>query len=81
MTAHDPASFADPYLAYDRRIFGEFALDLTGVALLRLGRFAEASAAFERAAASAPERDRIRYRAKAAAAAAKAANAVEPRRT
>jgi tetratricopeptide (TPR) repeat protein len=81
LTTHDPASFADPYLAYDRRIFGEFALDLTGVALLRLGRFAEAGAAFERAAASAPERDRIRYRAKAAAAAAKAANAVETQRT
>ena len=68
LTAHDPTSFADPYLAYDRRIFGEFALDLTGVALLRLGRFAEASAAFESAAAAAPERDRMRYRAKAAAA-------------
>ncbi len=81
LTTHDPASFSDSYLAYDRRIFGEFALDLTGVALLRLGRFAEASAAFERAAASAPERDHIRYRAKAAAAAAKVASTVESQRT
>jgi glycosyltransferase involved in cell wall biosynthesis len=81
LTAHDALSFADPYLAYDRRIFGEFAHDLNGVALLRLGQFAEASAAFESAAAAAPERDRIRYRAKAAAAAAKAARAIEAQET
>jgi glycosyltransferase involved in cell wall biosynthesis len=81
LTAHDALSFADPYLAYDRRIFGEFAHDLTGVALLRLGRFAEASAAFQTAAASAPQQDRIRYRAKAAAAAAKAARRIEAEET
>jgi tetratricopeptide (TPR) repeat protein len=73
LTTHNPASVADPYLAYHRGIFGELAHDLTGVALLRLGRFAEASAAFEKAAAPARERDRLRYRAKAAAAAAMAA--------
>lgn len=77
LTAHDPRSFADPYLAYDRRIFGEFALDLTGVAWLRLGRYAEARDAFERAAAAAPEADRLQYRVKAAAAAAKLSRAAE----
>jgi len=79
LAAHDPGSFADPILAYDQRIFGEFALDLTGVALLRLGRFAEAADAFDQAAAAAPEQDRMRYRVKAAAAAARAAGAAQPR--
>ena len=68
LTQHGPFSFFDPYLAYDQRIFGEFALDLTGVALLRLDRYAEARDAFERAAAAATERDRLQYRVKAVAA-------------
>ena len=71
LTARNSDSFADPHMAFDRRIFGEFAFDLAGVALLRLGRFAEASAAIANAAAAAPERDQIRYRAKAAVAARK----------
>jgi tetratricopeptide (TPR) repeat protein len=76
LTAHDAASFEDKHLAYDRRIFGEHALDLIGVASLRLGRFAEAKAAFESAAAAASEADQLRYRVKAAAAAAMAGRSV-----
>jgi tetratricopeptide (TPR) repeat protein len=72
LTVHDAASFEDKHIAYDRRIFSELAFDLVGVASLRLGRFAEAKAAFESAAASACGQDQLRYRAKAAAAAAKA---------
>jgi tetratricopeptide (TPR) repeat protein len=52
-------------ISYDQRIFGEFAEDQRGVALMRLGRFAEAAKAFEAAAAAAPENPG--YRAKAAA--------------
>ena len=58
--------------SYDRRIFGEFAHDLRGIALLRLERFAEAAEAFERAAAAAAP-DNLAYRAKAAAARGRAA--------
>jgi tetratricopeptide (TPR) repeat protein len=72
LTAHDATSFEDKHIAYDRRIFSELAFDLVGVASLRLGRFAEAKAAFESAAASTSGQDQLRYRAKAAAAAAKA---------
>ncbi|MDF3060734.1 MAG: glycosyltransferase [Microvirga sp.] len=60
--------------SYDRRIFGEFAHDLRGIALLRLERFAEAAEAFERAAAAAAAApDNLAYRAKAAAARGRAA--------
>lgn len=65
LAAEDPDSFHDRFVAYDRRIFGEFAHDLRGVALLRLGRFAEAAEAFEKAAAAAP--GNLAYRVKAAA--------------
>jgi tetratricopeptide (TPR) repeat protein len=69
------ASFSDSYIAYDRRIFGEFALDLAGVALFRLGRYAEAKAAFERAADAASDQDRRQYRMKASATNVKLARA------
>ncbi|HVL72134.1 MAG TPA: glycosyltransferase [Beijerinckiaceae bacterium] len=52
-------------MSYDRRIFGEFAQDQRGVALMRLGRFAEAAEAFAAASAAAPEN--LSYRAKAVA--------------
>lgn len=63
---HHPDRFFDPELAYDRRIFGEFAESLTGLACFRAGRFAEAAEAYERAAAFAE--DNTAYRARAAVA-------------
>ncbi len=67
LTAQDKDEFFDPLLSYDRRIFGEFAHDLAGIALMRLGRMAMAATAFAAAAEEAPEP--LAYRAKAAAAA------------
>ncbi|HEX2726829.1 MAG TPA: hypothetical protein VHN20_13505, partial [Beijerinckiaceae bacterium] len=65
LVAIDPEAIR-PYCAgHDVRIFGEFAHDLRGMALVRLERFAEAAAAFEAAAAAAPHE--LSYRAKAAA--------------
>ncbi|MDR3471338.1 MAG: glycosyltransferase [Devosia sp.] len=65
LAAIDSASYADPVLAFDRRIFDVYAPDLRGVALLRLGRREAAAEAFARAAAAAPED--MSYRVKAAA--------------
>ncbi len=56
--AHEPA--------YDERIFGELAHEGRGACLFRLGRYAEATAAFESAAALDPEN--LAYRSKAVAA-------------
>jgi glycosyltransferase involved in cell wall biosynthesis len=64
---------SDTRMSYDERIFGEFAQDLRGQALLRLERFAEAAAAFEAAAAANP--GNLAYRAKAAAMRGQAARA------
>lgn len=61
----DPSEVADPEIAYDERIFGAHAHELAAVALLRLGRKAEAAAAFRLAAAAEP--DDASYRLKAAA--------------
>ena len=38
----DPEAFMDPDMAYNLRIFGEWAYDLIGLAEFRLGRFSEA---------------------------------------
>jgi tetratricopeptide (TPR) repeat protein len=65
LAAIDVDTFVDPLLSYDRRIFSEYAPDMMGVALLRMGRRAEAADAFERAAKAAP--DNLAYRAKATA--------------
>ena len=65
LAAIDPTTFVDPILSYDRRIFTEYAPDMMGVALLRMGRRADAADAFERAARAAP--DNLAYRAKAVA--------------
>lgn len=65
LTAENAATFCDPALSYDRRIFGSFAHDLTGVALLRLGRRTEAAAAFSRAAAAEPGNPAYRIKAMA----------------
>jgi glycosyltransferase involved in cell wall biosynthesis len=75
LTREYSASFSDTYVAYDCRIFGEFAMDLTGVALFRLGRYAEAKAAFERAGDAASDQDRRQYRMKASAMSMKLARA------
>ena len=65
LVAEDAATFCDPELSYDRRIFGSFAHDLTGVALLRMGRRAEAAAAFARAATAEPGNPSYRIKAMA----------------
>jgi glycosyltransferase involved in cell wall biosynthesis len=56
----------DPAMAFDLRIFGEFAEELRGWACFRLGRFAESAAAYARAAELTD--DNLAYRAKAAVA-------------
>jgi glycosyltransferase involved in cell wall biosynthesis len=73
LAAEDPSTLHDRYTAYDVRIFGEFAQDLRGVALLRLARYDEAAEAFEKAAVAAPEN--LAYRTKAAAMRGRAARA------
>lgn len=65
LIAQDAESFCDELLAHDQRIFGCYAHDLTGLALLRMGDRAGAAAAFARAAAAAP--DVLEYRVKALA--------------
>ncbi len=65
LAATDSASYSDPRLAHDRRIFDLHAHDLKGVALLRLGRRGEAAESFRRAALAAP--DDMSYRIKAQA--------------
>lgn len=67
LLAIDADAFMDPLMAYDKRIFGEWVWDLRGAALLRLGRRAEAAAAFRRAGELAS--DGLPYRVKAIAAA------------
>jgi glycosyltransferase involved in cell wall biosynthesis len=62
----DTDALSDGLLAFDQRIFEEFANDLAGVAAFRLGLFAEASRHFLSAAAAAP--DNVSYRIKARAA-------------
>ncbi|MGB3417849.1 MAG: glycosyltransferase family 2 protein [Mesorhizobium sp.] len=66
LAAIDADSFIDPLMAYDKRIFGEWALDLKGAALLRLGRRAEAADAFRRAGELAPDDPAYRFKAIAA---------------
>jgi glycosyltransferase involved in cell wall biosynthesis len=64
----DSPSYVDPLVSYDCRIFGAFAHDLAGIALLRLGRRDAAAAAFGLAAEAEPGDPS--YRVKAAALAA-----------
>lgn len=65
LVAQDAESLCDDLLAHDQRIFGCYAHDLMGLALLRMGNRAGAAAAFARAAAAAP--DVLEYRVKALA--------------
>jgi hypothetical protein len=74
LLASDPEAICPYGAVYDVRIFGEFAHDLRGIALLRLERFDEAAAAFEAAAAAAPHD--LSYRAKAAAMRGQAARTI-----
>jgi hypothetical protein len=74
LAAIDAAAFCDRLIAYDRRIFSVWPHALAGAANFRLGRFAEASAAFLRAAGApdaAPD-ERQEYTVKAELAAARA---------
>jgi glycosyltransferase involved in cell wall biosynthesis len=73
LVAGQPKGTPTAGISYDMRIFGEFAQDQRGVALLRLGRFADAAMAFEAAAAVAPENPA--YHAKAVAMRGRAARA------
>ncbi|MDO9306682.1 MAG: hypothetical protein Q7T75_02275, partial [Mesorhizobium sp.] len=67
-----PGEFCDPDVAYDLRIFGEWAYDLIGVAQFRLERFSDAREAFLAAAACAPDPSQHSARAAVAAALANA---------
>jgi tetratricopeptide (TPR) repeat protein len=67
LVSTDSSTYQDVRLAHDRRIFDVHAPDLLGVALLRLGRRAEAAASFARAAAAAPEDPSYRVKAQALA--------------
>jgi tetratricopeptide (TPR) repeat protein len=62
----DIPALSDGLLAFDRRIFGEFAMDLAGIAAFRLGRFAEAARHFANAAEAAPDPAPYRLKARAA---------------
>jgi len=63
LVAQDPELLCDDHLAHDQRIFGCYAHDLRGVALLRLGDRAAAAAAFAAASAAAPEVQEYRVKA------------------
>jgi len=67
-----PDAFFDPDMAYDLRVFGEWPLDLIGVAEFRQAHYAEARDAFAAAAVAANSPDAAKYRAKATVAAARA---------
>jgi tetratricopeptide (TPR) repeat protein len=66
----EPESFFDPDMAYDLRIFGEWAYDLIGLARFRAGQFEEARLSFLAAASRSPAPEA--HRARAAVAAARA---------
>lgn len=63
LLAQDAAAICDDYLAHDCRIFGCYASDLLGVALLRTGDRAGAAEAFARAAEAAPDVPEYRIKA------------------
>ncbi len=55
LAAEDGERFYDPLIAYDKRLFGEFAQASLGVCYMRLGRHDLAAEAFAAAARFAPE--------------------------
>lgn len=70
LRAIDADLLTDGLLAFDRRIFTEFADDLAGVACFRLGSFAEAARRFSAAVSCAGQAEPYRMKAHAAALAA-----------
>lgn len=64
LVAVDVAALPDEDVAYDARIFGEFAQEARGVCLFALDRFAEAAEAYDRAVRESP--DNTVYRARRA---------------
>lgn len=62
IAAIDGSRYFDPWLSYDRRLFGQFANEALGVCAFRLDRFAEAAAHFERALAAEPSDVGLRAR-------------------
>lgn len=65
LRAIDPDGLADGFVAYDRRLFADLALDLLAASHLEEGRKSEAAAAYREASRLAP--DVLDYRVKAAA--------------
>jgi len=63
----EPASFFDPDMAYDLRIFGEWAYDLIGLAHFRSGQYEEARLAYSAAASRSSEPEEHQARATVAA--------------
>lgn len=63
LLAIDAETYCDPDFSYDRRIFGAYAHDLMGVALLRMGRKEAAARAFAQAAKAAPDDPSYRIKA------------------
>jgi glycosyltransferase involved in cell wall biosynthesis len=62
LLAIDPETFFDSRIAFDRRIFGEFAYELAGLAAFRLGNYADAANAYGHAFKASGD---ITYRVKA----------------
>ena len=62
----EPESLSDGLLAFDRRIFGEFADDIAGVAAFRLGLFDTAARHFAAAAGASDDGQPYRMKAQAA---------------
>jgi tetratricopeptide (TPR) repeat protein len=56
LTAVDVSTLPDQDVAYDERLFGSFAYESRGVCLFRLGRYADATAAFAQAEGCEPHR-------------------------
>jgi tetratricopeptide (TPR) repeat protein len=76
LTAVDAQTYFDPLMAFDRAVFGELAWDLAGLAAFRLGRYQDASLAYDRAYAATGN---LAYRLKAETARARDRHArIEP---
>jgi glycosyltransferase involved in cell wall biosynthesis len=75
LLAVDLASLPAENIAYDARIFREWALDARGACLFRLERYEEAAASYARAEAIVP--GSLEYRAKRAAALGRASDSLE----
>jgi tetratricopeptide (TPR) repeat protein len=73
----DVAALPDEGPAYDERIFGEFAHEARGLCLFRLGRYAEAAAAYGRASEIDPTN--LPYRSKRHVALGRMQRAPEPK--